>query len=119
MSSYPAFPARDRQPRLSAYERQIANPAWNSLRQFDPQLAADRACRAAQSAERHGRVVWIEQAVELSAVGTHARGHGGLGEALRLHRLPDLPGEHALDGDLFGILWIPYSSFDLLPTFVR
>jgi hypothetical protein len=49
---------------------------------FQPELAADSRGSALKSVQCNARIGGIEQAVECSAAGLHADGHGRLGEAI-------------------------------------
>jgi hypothetical protein len=61
-------------------------------------LAADSRSSALKSVQGNARIGGIEQAVERSAAGLHADGHGRLGEAILLHGGFDLIGEDLFDG---------------------
>ena len=65
---------------------------------FQPELAADSRSSALKSVQCNTRVGGIEQTVECSTAGSHADGHGRLGEAVLLHGGFDLIGEDLFDG---------------------
>src|SRR6266404_3643183 len=65
--------------------------------QFDFEFAPDRGSSALHGVELHLVVIGIQKPDNLRPAGVHPAGHLGFGNPLLLHRLFDLPGEHALD----------------------
>src|SRR5271157_1542505 len=71
---------------------------------FQPELAADSSSSALKRVQCNAGIGGIEQAVERSAAGLHADGHGRLGEAILLHGGLDPSGEDLFDGLFLALL---------------
>jgi hypothetical protein len=71
--------------------------------QSHPEPSPHGARRAPERRKRDRRIIRIEQPVELTTARVHARGHGGLAQALLAHRDLDLIGDDLLDRGVLGL----------------
>ena len=84
---------------ITAYAGRYASRTCNASRLADLDFhhLAHGASGLDERIQLNRKIVGVEHAVELRAAGGHLRGHGGLGQAGRLHAFSDLLGQRPLE----------------------